>query len=94
MTQIERVVRGARDATPSSAISAATLSNCGKVLKLTLPLSCRKAVAAPVNDLGYGKNAGDVTMDNLQPFLRAYAYGSSSTTRRWWVQGFGPGLKI
>jgi type IV secretory pathway component VirB8 len=36
-----------------------------------------------VNDLGYGKNAKDATMDNLQPIPTGFqVYGYSSTTKR------------
>jgi hypothetical protein len=45
----------------------ATPSNCGKFLKPALPSGRRKAVRGRGNDLGYGKNALDATMDDPQP---------------------------
>jgi len=46
---------------------AATLSNCGDVLKLETPTMPRNRAWGQGNDLGYGKSALDETMDNPQP---------------------------
>ena len=45
----------------------ATLSNCGEVLKLRLPSQGGNSLDGQGNDLGYGKNDEDTTMDNPQP---------------------------
>jgi hypothetical protein len=51
----------------------ATLSNCGKPLKLLLPNSCGNIWAAKINKLGYGKKVKDGTMGNPQPSPKAKA---------------------
>ena len=45
----------------------ATLSNCGKPLKLCLPSKGGNTPYGQGNDLGYGKIEQDATMDNPQP---------------------------
>jgi len=69
----------------------ATLSNCGNILKFQLPNIDGNILCGRGNDLGYGKNVENVTMDNPQPspkvfYLYIYLkyYGCSSETRRWW----------
>jgi hypothetical protein len=47
--------------------AAATPSNCGKFLKLDLPTRRGNTGGGQGNDLGYGKNGRDGTMDNPQP---------------------------
>ena len=47
--------------------NCATLSNCGKTLKLCLPSQGGNTLDGQGNDLGYGKNDIDVTMGNPQP---------------------------
>jgi len=47
--------------------SSATLSNCGNTLKLVVPNADGNIQHGQGNDLGYGKNLRDVTMDNPQP---------------------------
>ena len=47
--------------------SVATLSNCGDLLKLSMPNCSGNTAAARVNSPGYGNNLRDVTMDNPQP---------------------------
>jgi hypothetical protein len=45
----------------------ATLSNCGEFLKPSATKRATKGARGRGNDLGYGKNAEDVTMDDPQP---------------------------
>ena len=45
----------------------ATSSNCGETLKLLTTKSVGKPADGQGNDLGYGNNALDITMDNPQP---------------------------
>jgi hypothetical protein len=64
----------------------ATLSNCGKPLKLQIPSRKLKGSGGQVNCLGYGHNSGDA--DNGQSaakLLRPCEYGEGSETRWEWV---------
>ena len=51
----------------TAATRPATLSNCWEFLKLLLPSRGGNPRGGQDNDLGYGENAKDATMDNQQP---------------------------
>ena len=63
-------------------IIEATLSNCGDFLKLYLPSVARERLHGQGNDLGYGKNDKDITMDYPQP--SAFIIKVCSSQTKWW----------
>ena len=80
----------------------ATSSNCGDILKLMLLSRRRKTACGRGNDLGYSKNASDVTMDNPQPSPTSGVPPDTGAVQRLNGGGFrrervvrtSPGLKI
>ena len=69
-------------------VHSATLSNCGKVLKLCIPTKRRKTVWGRGNDLGYGKNCKDVTMGNPQPSPKSFSWKDMDAVQRLNGNGF------
>ena len=61
------IVPAARKSWLVQSSGCATLSNCGKILKLRLPSQGGNTPDGQGNNLGYGKNDADTTMDNPQP---------------------------
>jgi hypothetical protein len=55
-------------------VGPATLSNCGKFLKPTTTKLMLKGVGGRGNDLGYGNNVEDITMDNPQPSPKSWGF--------------------
>ena len=59
-------------------------SNCRDLLKHRLPSTDGNMPCGQGNDLGYGKNVDDVTMDNLQPSPKlSLKHGCGSQTKCW-----------
>ena len=96
MTQIERVVKGARDATPSSALRRCDTIKLREGPKaLTTARAPKGGRCTGLTALGMVRTLRDATMDNLQPIPT----GSKPTeaVQRLDDGGFGapaPGLKI
>ena len=61
----------------------ATPSNCGDTLRALTTKSIGKLIDGQGNDLGYGNNVKDITMDNPQPSPEIIKYGCSSQTKCW-----------